>query len=127
VDNGKLSYDGIADSKIYLPPAGWIWNDLRFMRYSKNLADSYLSVIKGWDKTAKVSPLLGLSIDKSTYKSAAAAIATIRQQYNVPLEFGELSYDTVKDEMLTKYKQAGIDTVVTEVQKQVDAFVAARK
>ncbi len=125
--DGKLSYDGIPDDKIYLPPANWIWNDLRWMRYSKNLSDSYLTVIKNWDKTAKVSPLLGFSVDKSTYKSAAAAIATIRQQYNVPLEFGEASYDAVKDEMLAKYKQAGIDTVVSEVQKQVDAFMAAKK
>jgi putative aldouronate transport system substrate-binding protein len=123
----KLSYDGIPDNKIYLPPASWIWNDLRFMRYSKNLPDAVITTIKNWDTTAVVSPLLGLSIDKSTFKSVAAAVATIRTQYNVPLERGQLSYDAVKDEMLGKYKQAGIDTEIAEIQKQVDAYMAAKK
>jgi putative aldouronate transport system substrate-binding protein len=123
----KLSYDGIADNKIYLPPANWIWNDLRWMRYSKNLPDSYLTVINNWDKTAKVSPLLGLSVDKSTYKSVAAAVATIRTQYNVPLERGQLDYDSVKDEMMGKYNQAGLATEIAEIQKQVDAWVASHK
>jgi putative aldouronate transport system substrate-binding protein len=123
----KLTYKGISANKVFMPPMNWCWNDMRFMRYSEKLTSSYIDLVKTWDVGARVSPLMGLVLDQTPYSSVIAAMATISEQYTSQINAGRLSYDTVKKEMLNGYKRAGIDKLIAEVQKQVDAFVKAGK
>jgi putative aldouronate transport system substrate-binding protein len=125
LEGEKLTYRNIPANKVFMPPMNWCWNDMRFMRYSEKLTSSYITLVKTWDKGAIVSPLIGLILDQSSYSNVLAAMATIAEQYTVQINRGRLSYDAVKKEMLDGYKKAGIDRLITEVQKQVDAFVKA--
>ncbi len=125
LDGDAVSYEGITKENEYFPNS-YIWTDLRFQRYSKNLDPSYLDVIKNWDKGAIQSPLLGISFDMDipAWKDSAAKLQTVHAQYSYMMQKGLVKYDDKKAEMLKKAKDAGIDELIKEVQKQVDAFKA---
>jgi len=125
-DDGKLNYEGITPENKFISMC-WMWTDLRFHRYHYKLDPAYVDVIKGWDDDAVLSPLSGLQFDKSVYKDLMAAKNTVMQEYNMPMEAGLISYDSKKNEMLAKHKAAGIDQIIAEIQKQIDAWVAAKK
>jgi putative aldouronate transport system substrate-binding protein len=124
--NGTFSYEGITPDNKFISML-WMWTDLRFHRYHYKLDPAYVEVIKNWDKDAVLSPLSGLQFDKSVYKDLMAAKNTVMQEYNMPMEAGLISYDSKKAEMLAKHKAAGIDQIIAEIQKQIDAWVAAKK
>jgi putative aldouronate transport system substrate-binding protein len=124
--NGTFSYEGIAPENKFISML-WMWTDLRFHRYHYKLDPAYVEVIKNWDKDAILSPLSGLQFDKSVYKDLMAAKNTVIQEYNGPMEAGLITYDSKKAEMLAKQKAAGIDQIIAEIQKQIDAWVAAKK
>ncbi len=123
---GKLNYEGITPENKFISMC-WMWTDLRFHRYHYKLDPAYIDVIKNWDKDAILSPLSGLQFDKSVYKDLMAAKNTVMQEYNGPMEAGLISYASKKDEMLRKHKEAGLDQIIAEIQKQIDAWVASKK
>ncbi len=127
LDGDSVSYDGIAKENEYFP-VSYVWTDLRFQRYSKNLDPAYLDVIKNWDKGAIQSPLLGINWDEEVpvWKDAKAKLQTVHAQYSWMMQKGLITYDSKKDEMLKKAKDAGIDEYIKEVQRQVDAFKASK-
>jgi putative aldouronate transport system substrate-binding protein len=124
--DGTYNYDGISPENKFISMV-WMWTDLRFHRYHSKLDPAYVQVIKHWDDDAILSPLSGLQFDKSVYKDLMAAKNTVVQEYNAPMEAGLIRYDAKKDEMLRKHKEAGLDQIIAEIQKQIDAWVAAKK
>jgi putative aldouronate transport system substrate-binding protein len=124
--DNKLTYEGIAPDNKFISMS-WMWTDLRFHRYHYKMDPAYITVINNWDKDAVVSPLSGLQFDKSVYKDMMAAKNTVMQEYNAPMEGGLVTYDSKKAEMLAKHKAAGLDTIIAEIQKQIDAWVAKKK
>ncbi len=84
-----------------------------------------------WDETRKMnteataSPLCGFLFDSEPVKSEAAACSAVAQEYKKPMELGMLSeadYQTFLDKM----DAAGADAIIAEMQKQVDAWLAAK-
>ena len=125
LEGDSISLEGIAKENSYTPKS-YCWTDLRFNRYSKNVPAAYIDVIKNWDKDAIQSPLLGISLDTEPYQAEVAKLQTVWEQYNKLMEHGLIKYGDKKDEMLEKAKAAGIDKIISEIQKQVDAFGAAK-
>ena len=121
VSGDSVSIEGIAKEHVYAPKS-YTWTDLRFNRYSKNVPAAYIDTIKNWDKNAIQSPLLGMAIDTTAFSQETAKLQTVIDQYNLLMEHGLIKYDDKKDEMLSKAKAAGMDTIISEIQKQVDAF-----
>ena len=125
LEGDSISLEGISKENAYTPKS-YCWTDLRFNRYSKNVPAAYIDVIKNWDKGAIQSPLLGISFDTAPYQEEVAKLQTVFDQYNKLMEHGLIKFDGKKDEMLAKAKAAGIDKIISEVQKQVDAFRAGK-
>ena len=125
LEGDSISLEGIAKENSYTPKS-YCWTDLRFNRYSKNVPAAYIDVIKNWDKDAIQSPLLGISLDTEPYQAEVAKLQTVYEQYNKLMEHGLIKYGDKKNEMLEKAKAAGIDKIISEIQKQVDAFMAGK-
>jgi putative aldouronate transport system substrate-binding protein len=125
LNGNSVSVDGISPNHLY-QPISWSWTDLRFHRFSANLDPNYITVIKNWDKDSVQSPLLGFALDREPIKKELTDLATACAQYTAPQQSGTLSYDASKADMVKAFKAAGLDRVLKEIQKQVDAFKAQK-
>lgn len=79
------------------------------------------------NKAAKVSPLMGISIDNSSFKNELTAVTAVCDQYRKSLENGVTDPAKAVPEFVKALEAAGMNKIIAEVQKQVDAFVAAKK
>jgi putative aldouronate transport system substrate-binding protein len=131
VDGSSASYEGIAPEKQYLP-ISWAWTDMRFSKFSKNITPAQLDVIQKWDENAVKTPLIGFSIDSEPVKNEVAKVDAIRKEYVSssavgPVSSGMVDLASVKEKMLKRVQDAGIDKILEEYQKQLDAYLAAQQ
>lgn len=76
---------------------------------------------------AKKSKALGFAFDAEPVKNEITAINNVVEQYAKGLETGTLNPADKLAEFRAKLKAAGIDKVIAEKQKQLDAWAAANK
>lgn len=79
------------------------------------------------NSTAKKSLALGFSFDPTNVTNQITQLDNICSKYQVGLESGALDPAKYLPEFINALKEAGIDTVIAEKQKQLDAFLAAKK
>ena len=77
--------------------------------------------------TAEVDALVGFVVDRTPVETELAAIRAISLEYGTILSYG-LTADIqgTYEEMHAKIEAAGMQTVIDELQSQVDAFLAAK-
>lgn len=126
LSNDAVSYEGVAADKSYMPDS-WMWNDIKYARFSKFVSNDYATTLKNWDKDAKASPTLGFVLDTAPIKTEMAQLNAVIGEYKPMLYKSNINYDTTMAKFKQKLKDAGIDTVVKEVQKQFDAYKAKNK
>ena len=71
-------------------------------------------------------PILGYSFDTDPVKTQMATLNNVATQYNVGLLTGASDPTTKLPEFTKKLKAAGIDAVVKEANKQLNAFLTAK-
>lgn len=95
-----------------------------------NLPDDQLNVnqkICDMVNTAEASPLMGFSIDISSVENQIAACTSIVKEYAEQLRCGVVTdVDASIAELKDKVNKQGMQDVITEFQKQVDAFIASK-
>ena len=124
VDGSSASYEGIEADKQYLP-ISWAWTDLKYNKFSNNITPAELDVIKNWDEGAVQTPLIGFTLDTEPVKAEVAKITAVMTEFagpNGPLTVGTVDFADVKDKFLGKLKDAGMEKVLAEYQKQLDAY-----
>ena len=72
------------------------------------------------------SPLMGFALDAATIETKLSIISAIDTEFRGPIESGAADTEKLIAEMTEKYNQAGIEEVITEIQNQVDAFLASK-
>jgi putative aldouronate transport system substrate-binding protein len=82
---------------------------------------------KEYNSNALVSPILGFTFNTDPVKTKIAALTSVRRQFMPGLETGKSDPAVMLPKFTAKLKQAGMDDVLKEMQKQVDAFLAAKK
>jgi putative aldouronate transport system substrate-binding protein len=99
------------------------------MLISGTQPDDVWEKTKALNESAKVSTLYGFSFNVDSIKAESANSAAIVNEYRAAFNTGMFGDDTEKkyNEFLAKLKTAGIDKVLAEKQKQVDAFIASKK
>ena len=80
-----------------------------------------------FENNAVKSPVYGFSFDTKEVAGEVGAINNVLQQYLAGLLTGELDPDEYIPVLNNELKAAGIDAVVEECKKQVDAWVAENK
>ncbi|MBP1974029.1 ABC transporter substrate-binding protein [Cohnella thailandensis] len=80
--------------------------------------------IKTFNDTSVISKALGFAFDANPVKTEVAAATNVLNQYRIGLESGTLDPSTL-DEFNGKLKAAGLDKIIAEKQKQLDAWAAA--
>lgn len=79
------------------------------------------------NKTAPISNALGFTFDSSKVKTEIASVTNVVNQYVPGLDTGSVDPDKQLPEFISKLKAAGIDKIIAEKQRQLDAWVAKNK
>ncbi|MGO4546246.1 extracellular solute-binding protein [Paenibacillus sp. 2TAB23] len=115
VNAGSVGYSG----------TGWLFGN-QFLSYIFKGDDEQLwEKMKEFNENAIKSKALGFTFDSSPVKTEFAAVTNVLSQYRVALECGALDPDKALPEFIAKLQDAGIDKVITEKQKQLDAWAAS--
>jgi len=76
---------------------------------------------------AKPVPILGWAFDQEPVKNEIAALGNIAEEYRASLSAGAVDPATRLPEFISKLKANGIDKVTEEANKQLTAFLDAKK
>lgn len=77
------------------------------------------------NQKAEKSPLMGFALDMDPIKTEVAMVSSVKEQYHKSVVGGYVG-DGEYDAYLSALKQAGIDQLLDEIQKQIDAWLAAK-
>jgi len=100
----------------------WQFGDT-FQAYTLEGADPEINVkMDQFNKSAAKSKALGFSFDNSAVKTEVAAVTNVIDQYRSALEAGMLDPEEKLPEFISKLKDAGIDKIIEEKQRQLDEW-----
>ncbi|OAS23075.1 ABC transporter substrate-binding protein [Paenibacillus oryzisoli] len=131
-----VDYKKIGNNRIeslpgakYGPAYGWMFGNQFNSFISGTQPDDVWEQTKKLNESAKLSTLYGFSFNADNVKAESANSAAIVNEYKAAFNTGLYGADTEKkyNEFLAKLKTAGLDKVLAEKQKQVDAFIATKK
>jgi putative aldouronate transport system substrate-binding protein len=125
--DGSIWYpSGIDPSSTgYSPTAYFIGNNYLANVWKGDPLDLYKQM-EAWNRAAFVSPAMGFSFDQEPVKTEVAAVQNVVSQYRKSLENGASDPATVLPEYQAKLKAAGLDKIIAEKQKQLDAWNSGR-
>ncbi|HEX3027870.1 MAG TPA: ABC transporter substrate-binding protein, partial [Clostridia bacterium] len=91
--------------------------------YPKNLKEE----LKSLNTKAIISPLLKFSFNPDKVESEIEKITDVTEEIEGPLFTGTVDPDAYLPKIIDKYKKAGLDKVMLEMQRQLDNWNSNRK
>lgn len=89
--------------------------------------DFYETVESLGMEKANVSKFLGYTFDPTNVSTQVSAVTAAVSEYGPSLSCGVVDFDTIYPEFIDSLKAAGIDEIIAENQKQLDAWLAAQE
>jgi putative aldouronate transport system substrate-binding protein len=80
--------------------------------------------MQAFNRSAIISKALGFQFDATPVRNAVTAVANVTAEYTLSLEFGMVDVDSTLPRFQRALKDAGIDEIVAEKQRQLDAWLA---
>lgn len=124
MENGFMVKEGDAANRYY-PAVPWMFGNQFLANVTKGMPADVWEQTKALNKSAKKSVLFGFTFDPEPVKSEIAKCSAVIDEYRTSINLGLLD-DSKYKEFLDKLKNAGSDTIITEMQKQIDAWKAAK-
>jgi putative aldouronate transport system substrate-binding protein len=113
-------------NKDYNPGAMWQLGN-QFLNYLGDHEDpKKWEKFKDFNSRGVKSPALGFAFNSEPVKNEIAACRNVSEQYDPALTSGAVDPDQVIPEYLAKLKASGIDKIIAEKQRQLDAFLASQ-
>jgi putative aldouronate transport system substrate-binding protein len=79
-----------------------------------------------FNKEAKQSSAIGFSFDTTNVATEITSVSNVYQEFQKSLEFGYVDPATGLEEINEKIKAAGLDKIIEEKQKQLDAWAQTK-
>lgn len=95
-----------------------------YQTYSSMVTEENIQIYLDTDKDVIESKTMGFVFDSSAVSTEISMIQAAYDEYMKPIEMGIDAYDSHYEEALKKMKDAGLDTVVEEIQNQFSAWYA---
>lgn len=112
----------IANSGYSVGDMFWSWGSYANSWVTPELSTNRWEQTKKINETGIISPLLGFAFDAEPVKTEIAKINAIWEQYYKAIIYGILSEQQYQ-EFLDKVKAAGSETIIAEMQKQINKFL----
>jgi len=125
----KVSEDVIeaVPNSGYMPSTDWMFGNQFNGYYTSKEQVGVWEETKEVNANAKFSPILGFSFDPDPVKTEIAQTTTVIQQYDGPLSAGVGDPEKLLPEFLSKLEKAGLNKILAEKQKQLDAWKQSSK
>ena len=105
-------------------PSQFAMGDIRGRSPLASEPDNKVEEYEAWNAKAIESPYIGFRIDNSAFESYQANIDAVISQYKLLFDVGALNPDEYLDEFRTELKNAGVETVIAELQNQYNDWAA---
>lgn len=112
----------LQDEYSYNPGTAWIFGNESIASSLPGYSPERWNAQDKRLKTAVLSPLLGFEFDPSPVKDQVSKIYNIKNKYLSDLSLGKVNPTTTLSKMNSEMKKAGLQKILTEMQKQVDKF-----
>ena len=118
--------DGVtAENSGYTGMAQWAQGGNQFLDYLwANESPDKWEKMKEFNDSAVPTKALGWTFNQEPVKTQIAACTTVGDEFGAALNSGVVDYDEVYPKMQKAYETAGINDIIAEAQKQLDAFAA---
>lgn len=116
MDGSSVPYPG-----FYILSGSWSMGDMHRM---EGTTEASIQFNIETNKNSKVSPALGFTFDNSSVKTEYTAVNNVIKQYYAALDCGSVDPETELPNFIKALKDAGIDSIIAEKQKQLDAWAA---
>lgn len=128
-DHFKINDDGFMvagpNKQGYNPQAPWMFAS-NFLAYvQEGMPKTVWEDTKKINEVAEPSKLLGFSFDAEPVKAEIGKTSAVFDEYYRGIELGVTSEEKY-NEFLKKLNAAGADKIIAEMQKQIDAWKAAK-
>lgn len=120
VDNGKIK-DLPARVESYNMPSYSLGNHFILKLYENDPEDKW-DAFKKFNDASVQAPTLGFYFDTNPVRTEIAAIANVANEYAPPLLTGSVDPEEYLPKANKKFKEAGLDKVLAEIQKQYDEW-----
>lgn len=124
-ENGCAWYpEGInAENVTYNNSADWFYPNRYLTHPFQNPDPNYFVDMKEVSKNAEWSNAMGFAFDSQNVYDQYTACYAVVDEYYKALKFGQVDVDTYLPKFREELKNAGIDEVIAEMQKQFDTFL----
>lgn len=119
--------DGVdATTTGYEPNTDWMFGN-QFNAYYRSQAQ-----VGAWEKTKEMndtaypSQALGFVVDRAPIQTEVAQVTAILEELGRPIDWGWVAYDEAAPELLERINEAGAQTIIDEVQRQLNDWKAAQ-
>lgn len=103
---------------------GWEMGN-QFLSYVwKGDSPDLMDELAAFNKSAKASKAMGFVFDSTSVKAEIAALTNVVNQYKLGLECGQSNPEETLPKFIADLEANGIDKVIAEKQKQLDAYLA---
>ena len=103
--------------------ADWMIGNLDYVRYQEGTYDKFIEIMGIEKPDAVNSVALNFVFDPANVADEYAACQAEVEQSIYPIKLGLVSYEEGYENALARMKAAGIDKVIEEYQKQLDAYL----
>lgn len=124
-----LSGDGKVVTKVDGSTYDWVswsWPNPRIAYITSNDDPDIVDKNVKFDEEARKSPAFGFKFDSTMVQNELTACGNVINKYDAGLRWGVMNPDEALPKFNEELKAAGIDTIIQEKQKQLDAFLAAK-
>jgi putative aldouronate transport system substrate-binding protein len=129
VDDNTIKYpDGItAQNSGYNLNMSWLMGDITLNYLWDTDEKDIYQQYKTFNDSADRSLALGFSFNSEPVKNEVAAVNNVINQYTGAIFTGSIDPEVAVPKFIAALKAAGSEKIIAEKQKQLDAFVAAKK
>lgn len=125
LDDGRVKVS--PDAKYGLSGSQWMIANVYLTYPTSKEEPNKNEILKKFDDDASLCSFTGFNFVTQPVQTELASCANVNSQYISQLMLGAIDPDSVYDKYMEEMKKAGMDTVIAEVQKQLDEFMANKK
>lgn len=127
------NYDKVSDKIIKVKDdntytiSNWMIGSVANSYILEGNPENIWDTTKDFNDSAVVSPLMGFSLDNSAISAELGNCETVIKEYLDQIQYGLSEPEETVPKLISSLKTAGVDTVLAEVQKQIDEWWESNK
>ncbi|MDD9267189.1 ABC transporter substrate-binding protein [Paenibacillus sp. GCM10023248] len=122
---GDNKMENLPDAKNYDMPTFSLGN-VMLTYLNPGDPDNKWDEFKTFNAAGKPSPMLGFNFDTTNVATELAAVTNVKEEFWYPLMTGTVDPEEYLPKAIEKFKAVGLDKIIAEAQKQINAWKARK-